>query len=117
MVLRVQPQLRAPGCIHVILEAVSPRPPFILENLTSTACLYRYVVRTSKHACHCHPAGHRLQLLPHAQALGQWLAPAEAISHDCLVCSQSRCAAGKLGLQSCLAWSCRHGPQPALPGT
>lgn len=43
VVLRVQPQLRAPGCIHVILEAVSPRPPFILENLTSTSCLYRHV--------------------------------------------------------------------------
>ena len=34
-------QARAPGCMHLVLEAVSPRPPYALENRSGQPLRYR----------------------------------------------------------------------------
>ncbi|KAK9908805.1 hypothetical protein WJX75_003140 [Coccomyxa subellipsoidea] len=41
VVLRFRNELRAPGCMHVILECVSPRAPYLLENRSGQALRYR----------------------------------------------------------------------------
>ena len=41
VVLRWHVESRAPGCMHVILEAVSPRPPYLLENRSAQPLHYR----------------------------------------------------------------------------
>lgn len=43
VVLRFRAELRAPGCMHVILEAVSPRAPYLLENRSGQGLRYRQV--------------------------------------------------------------------------
>ena len=39
--LRFRCEARAPGCLHVVLEAVSPRAPYLLENRSGQALQYR----------------------------------------------------------------------------
>ena len=39
--LRFRTTLRSPGCVHIILESISPKVPFLLENRSSSACRYR----------------------------------------------------------------------------
>lgn len=41
--LRFRAELRAPGCMHIILEAVSPRAPYLLENRSGQGLRYRQV--------------------------------------------------------------------------
>ena len=41
VVLRFSVELRSPGCYHIILESISPRAPYHLENRTSHPLLYR----------------------------------------------------------------------------
>ena len=43
VVLRFRTELRAPGCMHVVLEAVSPRAPYLLENRSDQILRYRQV--------------------------------------------------------------------------
>ncbi len=43
VVLRFRSELRAPGCMHIILEAVSPRAPYLLENRSGQGLRYRQV--------------------------------------------------------------------------
>ena len=43
VVLRFRTELRAPGCMHVVLEAVSPRAPYLLENRSDQGLRYRQV--------------------------------------------------------------------------
>ena len=41
VVLRFRTELRAPGCMHAVLEAVSPRAPYLLENRSGQGLRYR----------------------------------------------------------------------------
>lgn len=41
VVLRYSMELRNPGCMHFVLESVSPEPPFLLDNRSSEALQYR----------------------------------------------------------------------------
>ncbi|KAK9827173.1 hypothetical protein WJX74_009221 [Apatococcus lobatus] len=41
VVLRFSIELRSPGCYHIVLESMSPRAPYHLENRTSHPLLYR----------------------------------------------------------------------------
>lgn len=41
VVLRFRAELRAPGCMHIVLECVSPRAPYLLENRSEQALRYR----------------------------------------------------------------------------
>lgn len=41
VVLRFSVELRSPGCYHIVLESISPRAPYHLENRTSHPLLYR----------------------------------------------------------------------------
>ena len=43
VVLRYSSELRGPGCMHLILEAVSAKPPYLLENRSGAALKYRQV--------------------------------------------------------------------------
>jgi len=41
VVLRLRTELRAPGCLHTVLECVAPRPPYVLENRSGHPLRYR----------------------------------------------------------------------------
>ena len=41
VVLRFRTELRAPGCMHIVLECVSPRAPYLLENRSEHSLRYR----------------------------------------------------------------------------
>lgn len=41
VVVRFRAELRAPGCMHIILECVSPQAPYLLENRSDQALRYR----------------------------------------------------------------------------
>ena len=41
LVLRYSVRVGAPGCVAMVLEAVSTRPPYLLENRTAHLLLYR----------------------------------------------------------------------------
>ena len=40
-ILRFSTALRSPGCVHIILESISPKAPFMLENRSGVNCRYR----------------------------------------------------------------------------
>lgn len=46
VILRFRAALRSPGSIHIILESVSAKPPFMLENRSAFGCQYRQAVLT-----------------------------------------------------------------------
>ena len=39
--LRLCTELRAPGCLHAVLESVAPRAPYLLENRSGHPLRYR----------------------------------------------------------------------------
>ena len=41
VVLRYSMELRSPGCMHFVLEAVSADPPFLLDNRSDQALQFR----------------------------------------------------------------------------
>ena len=41
VVVRFRAELRAPGCMHIVLECVSPRAPYLLENRSDQGLRYR----------------------------------------------------------------------------
>lgn len=41
LVLRYSVRVGSPGCVAMVLEAVSPRPPYLLENRTRHLLLFR----------------------------------------------------------------------------
>lgn len=41
MALRLCTELRAPGCLHAVLESVAPRAPYLLENRSGHPLRYR----------------------------------------------------------------------------
>ena len=43
VVVRFRAELRAPGCMHIVLECVSPRAPYLLENRSDQGLRYRQV--------------------------------------------------------------------------
>lgn len=43
VVVRFRAELRAPGCMHIVLECVSPQTPYLLENRADQALRYRQV--------------------------------------------------------------------------
>ena len=40
-ILRFTATLRSPGCIHIVLESISPKSPYMLENRSAFGCQYR----------------------------------------------------------------------------
>lgn len=40
-ILRFKATLRSPGCVHLVLESISPKAPFMLENRSGASCRYR----------------------------------------------------------------------------
>ena len=45
VVLRFSLELRSPGCMHFVLESVSPKPPYLIENRTAHPFRYRQSLR------------------------------------------------------------------------
>lgn len=43
LVLRYSVRVSSPGCVAMVLEALSPRPPYALENRTPHPLLFRAV--------------------------------------------------------------------------
>lgn len=41
VVVRFRAELRAPGCMHIVLECISPRAPYLLENRSDQGLRYR----------------------------------------------------------------------------
>ena len=41
LVVRFRAELCAPGCMHIILECISPRAPYLLENRSDQGLRYR----------------------------------------------------------------------------
>ena len=48
VVLRFSLELRSPGCMHFVLESVSPKPPYLIENRTAHPFRYRQSLRQGR---------------------------------------------------------------------
>lgn len=68
--LRYSVQVAAPGCAVLVLESLSQRPPYVLENRTPHPLYFRQVST---------PAAHTYQKLPPHSAAGfVWSTTSEA---------------------------------------
>lgn len=53
VILRFSLELCSPGCMHFVLESVSPKPPYLLENRTAHPFRYRQSMRQGAGAWTC----------------------------------------------------------------